>query len=368
MTKIWYSIGVMSGTSLDGVDIAYVKFENTILNGIDNWKFHILFAKTYSYSDKWLNKLKDAFYYSKNDLEKIDLEYGEYLSKLINQFRKEKAITNVDFIASHGHTIHHKPNEGYTLQIGNGKIIAKNTQIKTIYDFRTQDVNLGGQGAPLVPIGDKLLFSDYKYCLNLGGFANISFNKIKDKTLEIIDKTLEVNRIAYDICAVNTVMNHYVNKLGFEYDDKGNIAKSGKINKDLLNKLNALEFFKMDYPKSLGIEYVNDKLFPLIDSFKLDIKDILRTYIEHIAIQIINNLIDTGNLLITGGGTFNTFLIDRIKELSSNDIVIPNEKVIDYKEALIFAFLGLLKLENKVNCLKSVTGASKNHSSGEIAI
>jgi len=351
----------MSGTSLDGVDIAYIKFT---LNGLNNWSFNIISSNTYPYSDEWLKKIKDALHYSKEKLSLIDLEYGEYLSDLINVFRKENNIELIDFIASHGHTIHHKPNEGYTLQIGNGKVIAKNTKTKTIYDFRTHDVALGGQGAPLVPIGDALLFSDYTYCLNLGGFANISFEKM------IAPKNYkqETKRIAYDICAVNTVMNHYVNKLGFEYDDKGNIAKSGNLNPFLLEKLNHLTFYKKRHPKSLGIEYVNEKLLPLIDSFNLEIKDILRTFIEHIAIQITYNLKMDGSLLITGGGTFNTFLINRIKNLSSNKIIIPSKEVIDYKEALIFAFLGVLRLENKINCLKSVTGATKNHCSGLIAI
>ena len=354
-TKIWYAIGLMSGTSLDGVDIAYVKFSNSEHNGMDSWEFAILSAKTYAYSDTWLSKLKDAFYYNKEDLSKIDVEYGTYLSGLLNQFRKEKNITKLDFIASHGHTIHHKPDEGYTLQIGNGDIIAKNTKIKTIYDFRTQDVALGGQGAPLVPIGDQLLFANYTYCLNLGGFANISF---QDNN----------KRVAYDICAVNTVMNHYANKLGLNYDDEGNIAKSGELNLKLLEKLNNLAFYKAAYPKSLGIEFVNENLFKIIDSFNLEIKDILHTFVEHIAIQITNNLVNNGNLLITGGGAFNTYLINRIKALSSNKISLPNKNIIDYKEALIFAFLGVLRIENKVNCLKSVTGASKDHSTGVVCL
>ena len=355
-TKIWFGIGVMSGTSLDGVDIAYVKF--TFKN---KWRFEILKKQTVSYSEDWLNNIKNAFFYSKKELENIDLEYGNLLADLINQFIIKNNIKNIDFIASHGHTIHHKPEKNYTLQIGNGNIIAKKTGIKTIYDFRSQDVAFGGQGAPLVPIGDELLFSEYKYCLNLGGFSNISFKEPRSKNQD-------ARRVAYDICAVNTVLNHYSKKLGFDYDNNGDIAKSGKINTSLLKKLNNLEYYKMPFPKSLGIEFVNEKIIPLIDSFELEIKDVLKTFVEHIAIQITNNLTDNGNLLITGGGTFNTFLIDRIKYLSKNKIAIPNEKIIDYKEALIFAFLGLLRLENKVNCLKSVTGASKDHSSGVIVL
>lgn len=342
----------MSGTSLDGVDIAYVKFTTNQ----SNWDFDIITAQTFSYSKEWLHKLKESFHYSKSKLDLIDTSYGTYLAKLINQFIKDNNIDEVDFIASHGHTIHHKPNEGYTLQIGDGQVIAKHTGIKTVFDFRTEDVALGGQGAPLVPIGDELLFSTYTYCLNLGGFANISFKDINNI------------RIAYDICAVNTVLNHYTNKMDVDYDDKGLIAKSGMINQSLLEELNRLDFYAQSFPKSLGIEYVKDILIPLIDNYSNEISEILRTFIEHIAIQITSNIDKKGELLITGGGAFNDFLISRIKHYSINKVVIPSKEIIDYKEALIFAFLGLLKINDEVNCLKSVTGASKNHSSGVVAL
>ena len=349
-TKIWYALGVMSGTSLDGVDIAYIKFKKD-----NSWHFEILNAKTYNYSKLWLQKLQDAFDYSKGALIEIDKEYGNYLADLINQFIVENKLSKIDFIASHGHTIHHQPEKKYTLQIGNGDIIAKKTNIKIIYDFRTQDIAFGGQGAPLVPIGDELLFADYTYCLNLGGFANISY---KNKQ----------NRIAYDICAVNTVLNYYVKQLGFDYDDKGIIASKGTIDNPLLTELNALDYYNLIPPKSLGIEYVINIIIPLIEKHQLAIETILRTYVEHIAIQISKDLKLDGKLLITGGGTFNSFLKKRLKFYSNNEIIIPNNLIIDFKEALIFAFLGLLKLENKVNCLKSVTGADKDHSSGVIAL
>ncbi|MEE9350398.1 MAG: anhydro-N-acetylmuramic acid kinase [Flavobacteriaceae bacterium] len=348
MNKSVYCIGLMSGTSLDGVDLVYVKF--TIEK---KYEFKIISCETFPYSDAWLNRLKDAFHYNKKDLKQIDVDYGQYLGELIQKFIHKNNIKSLDFIASHGHTIHHKPNEEYTLQIGDGKTIASNTKTKVICDFRSQDVALGGQGAPLVPIGDKLLFNEYTYCLNLGGFANISFEQ---------DDT----RVAFDICAVNTILNFYANKLGLAYDDKGIIAKSGKINTDLLSELNKLEFYKKSAPKSLGFEYVESILLPLLTHFKLSERDLMCTYIEHIAIQITNNLTKQGHLLITGGGVFNTFLIDRIRFHSSIEIIIPDVKTIDFKEALIFAFLGLRKAENKINCLQSVTGASKDHSSGVV--
>ncbi len=340
----------MSGTSLDGIDFAYIKFSFH-----HSWSFSIIHTNTFKYSDDWLNKLKIAFHQNKKQLKALDDEYGVFLADLCHKFINENNIKNIDFIASHGHTIHHKPAEGYTLQIGNGKIIANKTGIQTIYNFRTQDVALGGQGAPLVPIGDELLFAKYDYCLNLGGFANVSYKNNN-------------TRIAFDICAVNTVLNVYANKLGLAYDNHGEIAKNGQLLPNLLKELNHLDFYKQSPPKSLGFEYVDTVLLPLIESYQAKAEDVLHTYCKHIAYQITKIFFDDGKVLITGGGTFNHFLIDEIKAISNNKIVIPSNKVIDYKEALIFAFLGVLKLENKVNCLKSVTGASKNHSSGKIAL
>ena len=274
---------------------------------------------------------------------------------MVLNFIAKYQISEIDFIASHGHTILHKPNEGYTLQIGNGEIISKKTNQKVICDFRTQDVQFGGQGAPLVPIGDALLFSQYDACLNLGGFANVSY--------ESDDK-----RIAFDICPVNIVLNHYVRKTGFDYDDKGKIASNGSVNHELLNCLNELHFYKKEAPKSLGLEWVQEQIFPLIDSFELPIAIVLRTFVEHIAIQIAISLNGRKYVLVTGGGFFNLFLMNRISFLSVAIIIVPSEEVINYKEALIFAFLGLLRVDNQVNCLSSVTGASKDHSSGQIFI
>jgi len=343
-----YSIGVMSGTSLDGVDLVCVAF-----NKKRSYSFDILYCETIPYSKEWLHKLKKAFHYNKEQLKKLDIDYGKYLADLILNFIQKKQLKHIDFIASHGHTIHHKPDKGYTLQIGDGNTIASKTKIKTICDFRSPDVALGGQGAPLVPIGDKYLFSEYFYCLNLGGFANISFEKNN-------------KRIAFDICAVNTVLNFYANKLGLDYDDRGEIAKNGKVNTNLLSELNNLDFYKKNAPKSLGFEYVTSILLPLIDKFQLSEKDIMKTYVEHIAQQIANKITKKENLFITGGGVFNTFLMERITFFTNNEIIIPDKNTINFKEALIFAFLGLRKNENKINCLQSVTGARKDHSSGVV--
>lgn len=343
-----FAIGLMSGTSLDGVDLVYVSFEKN-----ETYNFEIISAKTYSYSDVWKTKLKNAYHDSEIDIDKLSLEYGYFLGGLINDFKSEFSIENVDFIASHGHTIFHKPYEGLTIQIGNGQAIANFTNNKVICDFRTQDVALGGQGAPLVPIGDRLLFADYDYCLNLGGFANISFEKNNE-------------RLAYDICPANIVLNYFTRKIGLEYDESGKLASEGETDNELLHQLNSIEFYKKSFPKSLGYEFVESEILPLINEEIISIPSILRTFVEHIAIQIASEIKENSTVLITGGGVFNTFLIERLQSKISSKIMFPSSEIIDYKEALIFAFLGLLRIDNQVNCLKSVTGAKKDHSSGQI--
>ena len=346
--KTYYCIGVMSGTSLDGIDICYTRFDYN-----KEYSFKILKATTYKYSDSWKLKLRTAFTKDENYLNDIDIEYGIYIGELVNQFRHDNTIAKIDLIASHGHTIFHQPEEGYTLQIGSGQAIADTTQLKVICDFRIQDVKLGGQGAPLVPIGDKFLFNNYDYCLNLGGFANISFHD-GDR------------RIAFDICPVNIVLNYYANKFDLEFDDKGELTSTGKIHKELFDQLNGLEFYYSPYPKSLGLEWVIAFVYPVIDAFKLETKDILRTFTEHVAFQISKIIHINSSILVTGGGAFNDFLIKRIEFYLKQPLSLPSKELIDFKEALIFAFLGVLRFENQVNCLKSVTGANKDHSSGKI--
>ncbi len=343
-------IGVMSGTSLDGVDLAYIKFNNS-----GRWTFEIFQSETVSYSEEWLTKLKNAIHFNPSELEELNVSYTKLLASIISEFISKNHLAEIDAVCSHGHTILHQPQNGFTLQIGNLPIIRDLVNQTIVCDFRVQDVQLGGQGAPLVPIGDELLFSEYDYCLNLGGFSNVSFNE-------------NGNRIAFDISPVNTVLNFYASELGFPYDDAGNLAKSGNVNQDLLKQLNDLEFYALPYPKSLGMEFVNAKIFPLINSFSIEVKDKLRTFVEHTAIQIANICSKpNAKLFITGGGAYNRFLIERLRNyLPTTEVIIPDDKTIQFKEALIFGFLGVLRLRNEINVLSSVTGASKNHSSGVV--
>lgn len=343
-------IGVMSGTSLDGVDLAYIKFNNS-----GRWTFEIFQSETVSYSEEWHNKLKNAIHFSSSELEELNVAYTKLLASIISEFISKNHLAEIDAVCSHGHTILHQPQNGFTLQIGNLPIIRDLVNQTIVCDFRVQDVQLGGQGAPLVPIGDELLFSEYDYCLNLGGFSNVSFNE-------------NGKRIAFDISPVNTVLNFYANELGFPYDDAGNLAKSGNVNQDLLKQLNDLEFYALPYPKSLGMEFVNAKIFPLINSFSIDEKDKLCTFVEHIAIQIANICSKpNAKLFITGGGAYNRFLIERLRNyLPTTEVILPDDKTIQFKEALIFGFLGVLRLRDEINVLSSVTGASENHSTGVV--
>ena len=337
----------MSGTSIDGIDLVYA----CIIP--DKWTFKIIHSETKAYSINWHNMLSESVKLDKDKLEDLDVAYTNLLGETISTFIKKYGIQEIDAICSHGHTVLHQPKNKLTYQIGNIDQLASKIGYKIVCDFRVQDVELGGQGAPLVPIGDRLLFSEYDYCLNLGGFANVSFEANNQ-------------RIAFDICPVNIVMNYYCKKIDLEYDDRGGIASKGTINQKLLNELNQLEFYSQKWPKSLGLEWVEENVFPLIESSKLSIEDILRTFVEHVAFQIAKIIKGNGTLLITGGGAYNDFLVSRIESLSKGEIIIPSKEIVEYKEALIFGLLGVLKIRNEVNCLSSVTGASKDHSSGKI--
>lgn len=355
MIKQNYNVlGVMSGTSLDGVDIA--RFTLTENNGV--WDYEIHEADTIAYTPEWVKVLKEAVNYDMPQLHALNKEYTQLLAGMITEFTDTYNIKELDAVSSHGHTILHQPHKGVTLQIGNLSEIATLTGQVVVCDFRVQDVIMGGQGAPLVPIGDRLLFSNYDYCLNLGGFSNISFEEHGE-------------RIAFDICPVNTVLNFYANRLGCAYDEGGNIAKGGRLNPMLLERLDFLEFYKQPYPKSLGFEYVKNTVLPLIEEYNIQAEDKLRTFTRHIARQIAvilrQDVSVSKTMLVTGGGAYNAYLINSLAGLLPHvKIVVPDDKTIQYKEALIFALLGVLRLRNDVNVLGSVTGAPADHCSGYV--
>lgn len=338
----------MSGTSLDGLDLVAAEFWQN--NG--KWYFNIAAAETVIYPEEWIDNLKKAPVLPGEQLIKLHTDYGRYLGQKTKVFI-EKTKFEPTLIASHGHTIFHQPESGYTFQLGSGCEIAAITGITTVADFRSGDVTLGGQGAPLVPAGDKLFFSAFDYCLNLGGFANISFEENNC-------------RKAFDICPVNIVFNYFALKNGLLFDNNGNLGRKGNIDFLLLEKLNSLDFYKKEPPKSLGREWVESEFMPVLDKYECAEPDKIRTVYEHVAQQISKIIRNNGKLLITGGGAWNTFLIELIEAKSKLKITIPPREIVDFKEALVFAFLGALRVQNTINCFASVTGAKNDHSAGVV--
>jgi anhydro-N-acetylmuramic acid kinase len=348
--KVYHAIGLMSGTSLDGLDIAACEF---VLND-DAWSYKIRFCQTYSYSAEWKTILAELPQYTALEFSRVNVQYGHLLGKLTRSFLDTTSF-RPDFIASHGHTVFHQPDLGLTLQIGSGAAIAAETGIPVICDFRSLDVALGGQGAPLVPIGDRLLFNDFDSCLNLGGFANISFEK-------------NGTRIAFDICPANIILNNLAQSVGQDYDMDGNLAKTGSIIPELLEKLNSLDFYKLSNPKSLGREWLEHSFLPVVLNFKEPVNNLLRTICEHIAIQV-NLAVDyqsPAKILVTGGGIHNSFLMERIRKSGIHEWIELTDDISDFKEAMIFALLGTLRWRNEINVLASVTGSKLNHSGGVI--
>ena len=342
----------MSGTSMDGVDMAYCSF--TLRK--NKWTYQILEAKTFKYSSTWKNKLERAFKMQSKDLMQLDSEYGYFLGALCNMFIRSKNIGGIDLISSHGHTVFHQPSKGYTLQIGNGNTIAATTGIPVVYNFRQMDVALKGQGAPLVPMGDHHLFNNFSVCLNLGGIANLSFEKNKQ-------------RKAFDVCFVNMGLNEIIKEKNLSYDKDGKLASKGTVDNNLLKKIsNMYEDFRTDRP-SLSRELFESNFLKLITNRALKIEDRLRTFQESVVIEIERSLIankQKGKILVTGGGALNKELIRILQNRLGPKlkIVIPEKQIVEFKEAIIFGFLGVLRVRNENNVYCSVTGASRDSSSG----
>lgn len=339
----------MSGSSVDGLDLVCCSFTKN-----DTWHYRVEAAECCPYPVEVASYLNQAFYKSTDAIKEIDIMYGLFLGEQINQFVQKFGL-HPDFIASHGHTIFHRPQEGFTLQIGDGNAMADTTRLTVINDFRSLDVSKGGQGAPLVPVGDRLLFGEYDICLNIGGIANLSFE-------------LNGERISFDVCIANQALNFLSGLLDKPFDESGMMARSGNMIPDLYEQLNALDYYVRPFPKSLGREYFEKIILPLLVDKKVGVTDLLRTMVEHIAFQIAMCIqqLPVGKLFITGGGAFNYFLIERLAANSKHRVVVPDRLTINFKEAIVFAFLGVLRFRNETNCLKSVTGAYEDSCTGVI--
>ncbi len=360
--KIYHVLGLMSGSSLDGLDIAHCMFQ-VAADGkfaINDWE--IVNGTTIPYSEDWQDRLKELPDGSALDLAKADGQFGKYMGELVNEYVTESGEL-FDFIASHGHTIFHYPQDGFTTQIGNGAAIAAITGLDTICDFRSVDIALGGQGAPVVGIADKHLFSSYELLLNLGGICNLTKQYSKD-------------HFSFDISVCNQVLNAVSEKLGKPYDNRGQFARSGRPIKQILNQINLLPFFKQSAPKSLDNQWVANNLTkPFVESY-LEPEDLLATAVEHIAFQIYNavkatqeeDYFKTPKMMITGGGAFNDFLVDRIKFHCQDlcEVVLPEENIIKYKEALLMGLMGVMRLLEVPNCIPNFTGASAANVGGTI--
>lgn len=341
-------LGIMSGTSLDGIDLAVCD--------IDGTRHNILSATTVPYSDEWRHRLATLEQASALEYAKTDVDLGHLMGRVASDFIMRQKIT-VDAVASHGHTIFHQPAIGLTTQIGCGNAIAAETGLPVVNDFRTLDVALGGQGAPLVPIGDELLFGRYDACLNLGGIANISFRA-------------DGKRQAYDICPCNMALNRLSARLGLDYDPDGCNARRGKVHTCLLADLDRLPYYRQSGPKSLGKEWFLAQFWPLVEASSLPTEDMLATVTSHIAIQIATAVKEhrVESLLVTGGGAFNGYLLELLSSYSpATAVTVPDELTVNYKEALIFALLGYLRLTGQVNTLASVTGARYNSIGGTVS-
>lgn len=353
--KEYKIIGLMSGTSLDGLDLAYCHIRED--KGI--WEFDIKETKSVRYSNEMLTKLKDAISLSAEKLIELHNTYGTWLGEQALIFINENKL-EVNYIASHGHTTHHRPEMGLTFQVGSGQHLANSSGHKVICDFRTNDMALGGQGAPLVPIGDHIFFSEYEYCLNLGGISNISF-EAKGK------------RTAYDIGLANMILNYITRKVGLEYDEDGKLARSGRVNPRMLDRLNSLAYYDLPHPKSIGYEWFLAEVVPIVEETEDSIENLLHTSIQHICDKVaqqieLNFKNKKQRLLVTGGGALNSFLVETLQQKlgTTTKVVVPEKIIIEFKEALVFALMGILRADGQINVLSSVTGAKKDSSSGVI--
>ena len=345
----------MSGTSLDGLDMAWCRFSES--GGV--WSYRILKAETVRYPKSWRERLAAAHRLSGEELVSLHIRFGLYLAERVNDFCSRHRIRRPECVASHGHTVFHQPSGGFTFQLGDGAALHAATGMPVVCDFRSLDVQLGGQGAPLVPIGDRLLFSNYAACVNLGGIANISMERRR-------------RREAWDICFVNLALNHLAGLAGKSYDRDGAMARKGKVDGSLLDGLRMLHGQAAGRP-SLGREDFERGVLPLLDS-ALPLNDRLRTAVEYVALEVSEaiRLAPEGKVLLTGGGAHHGFLVERLNDLMSvgprksprHMLETASDKIIDFKEALVFAFLGVLRLQGRVNVLASVTGARSDSSSG----
>ncbi|HVW61395.1 MAG TPA: anhydro-N-acetylmuramic acid kinase [Puia sp.] len=379
---VYKVIGLMSGSSLDGLDIAYVHLQesaSTIKNGSRKWEYTILHADCYPYTEEWREKLATARDLRAGEYLLLHVRFGHYLGEQVLRFIDAHNLHyQVQLISSHGHTTFHSPERKMTAQLGDGAALAAAAKINVVSDLRAMDVALGGQGAPIVPVGERMLLGDYSFFLNLGGIANISGASV-----------------AFDVCPANRVLNGLAALVGKEYDENGSLAARGQVDDGLLRQLNELPYYSQPYPKSLANEFGTETVLPMVRLAMegvgqpaegrglaagggISVDDALRTYVEHIGVQICRaveglrgGVSGAAKMLVTGGGAHNKFLIDRLGELLAPlgvEVVVPDPQLVNYKEALVMALIGVLRWREENNVFASVTGASRDSIGGAVWI
>ena len=350
MEESVHCIGLMSGTSMDGVDLAHCTFTHN--NG--QWHFQMNAAECMPYPEVWQKRLVHLSEQNAEVFAKTNVYYGHFLGQCVQQFAENNQLTETtDLVSSHGQTVFHNPARGYTIQIGHGAAIAKECNLPVVCDLRTSDMAYRGQGAPIVPFGEQLLFPSHKQFVNIGGITNVSLHS-------------ENSVIGYDVCMGNLLLDAIAETMGQSFDRSGLLAQSGKVNQNLLSQLNDHDFFEKPPPKSLDAEEVINTFFPIVMASPLSNADRMATLVEHIAIQLAANLNKEFPVLLTGGGALNNYLVTRIEAHFENEIIVPEQQLIEFKEALIIALLGVLRLQKQPNVLSSVTGAEKNTINGAV--
>lgn len=349
----WLMAGLMSGSSLDGLDVALCAFEEKFG---DKWEGQILEAATFTFPTDLRQNLKNSAAQSALELAQTEVDFVSFSADCVNKLI-QKSGQSFLAIASHGHTVFHQPSRGFTLQIGNGGLLAAKTGLPVISDFRTTDVGKGGQGAPLVPGAEHFLFSTFAACLNLGGIANISF-------------PAKEGQPGIDLGPCNQLLNYVADFLGVSFDAEGKIAASGKPINELIDALNQISYYQLPAPKSLGNEDVREIWLPFLQPFLNHPADVLHSLCLHIGMQICRQIPQnlSGKILVTGGGVFHTFLLQQIENHlpEKMSLHIPSRQMIEFKEAFCFAFLGLKRWRNEVNCFASQTGASRDSCLGAV--
>jgi len=385
---VYKVIGLMSGSSLDGLDVAYVNLQERTSSSTQvgkSWEFELLHTACYPYSDSWKQRLAAAPTLSALDYQLLHVEYGHYLGEQVVKFIEEYGLEyKVQLIVSHGHTAFHWPARQLTAQLGDGASIAARTRVNVVSDLRAMDLALGGQGAPIVPIGEELLLPGYELFLNLGGIANVSKHGAAGGPGGEGSSDGAGGFLAFDVCPANRILNSLAALEGMAYDADGALAATGKVDNPLLQQLNALPYYAMPYPKSLANEFGTEVVFPLIRAAMVDrglsTVDALRTYVEHIALQVARAVEALGGdaataaeaagrrMLVTGGGAHNTFLVERLRRRLGFEVVVPDKALVDFKEALVMALIGVLRWREENNVRASVTGASRDSIGGAVWI